>query len=117
MYNNFFLLSKDIVFLIYYEYYLHLQSNLLKLIDKNKRIKNLIEKPIENNYISAGVYVFETKLFNLIEKNKYLDMSSYINLLIKKNKKVGACPIHENWLDIGRVDDFKKANNEYNFSF
>lgn len=86
-------------------------------ISKNKQIKNLIEKPVENNYISAGVYVFETKLFNLIEKNKYLDMSSYINLLIKKNKKVGACPIHENWLDIGRVDDFKKANDEYNFAF
>jgi len=59
---------------------------------KSKKIENLIEKPVQNNYVSAGVYVFETKLFNFI----------------KKNKKIGACPIHENWIDIGTHSDLSK---------
>jgi NDP-sugar pyrophosphorylase family protein len=36
-------------------------------------------------------------------------MSSFINLLVKKNKKVGVCPIHENWLDIGSHSDLNKV--------
>jgi dTDP-glucose pyrophosphorylase len=76
---------------------------------KSKKIENLIEKPVQNNYVSAGVYVFETKLFNFIKKNKYLDMTSLINFFIKKNKKIGACPIHENWIDIGSHSDLNKV--------
>jgi dTDP-glucose pyrophosphorylase len=76
---------------------------------KSKKIENLIEKPVQNNYVSAGVYVFETKLFNFIKKNKHLDMTSLINFCIKKNKKIGACPIHENWIDIGSHSDLNKV--------
>ena len=76
---------------------------------KSKKIENLIEKPVQNNYVSAGVYVFETKLFNFIKKNKHLDMTSLINFFIKKNKKIGACPIHENWIDIGSHSDLNKV--------
>ena len=76
---------------------------------KSKKIENLIEKPVQNNYVSAGVYVFETKLFNFIKKNKHLDMTSLINFFIKNNKKIGACPIHENWIDIGSHSDLNKV--------
>jgi len=75
---------------------------------KSKKIKNLIEKPVQNNYVSAGVYVFETKLFSFIKKNNRIDMTSLINFFIKKNKKIGACPIHENWIDIGTHSDLSK---------
>jgi NDP-sugar pyrophosphorylase family protein len=76
---------------------------------KSRKIENLIEKPVHNNYVSAGVYVFETKLFSFIKKNKHLDMTSLINFFIKKNKKIGACPIHENWIDIGSHSDLSKV--------
>ncbi len=78
-------------------------------ISKGTRIRKLIEKPVEDNFVSVGVYVFESKLFSFIKKNRYLDMSSFINLLVKKNKKVGVCPIHENWLDIGSHSDLNKV--------
>jgi NDP-sugar pyrophosphorylase family protein len=76
---------------------------------KSRKIENLIEKPVHNNYVSAGVYVFETKLFSFIKKNKHLDMTSLINFFIKRNKKIGACPIHENWIDIGSHSDLSKV--------
>jgi dTDP-glucose pyrophosphorylase len=84
----------------------------IKFSKSKKKIEKLIEKPIENNYVSAGVYVFETKLFSFVEKNNYLDMTSLINFFIKRNKRIGACPIHENWIDIGSPADLNKVINK-----
>jgi dTDP-glucose pyrophosphorylase len=81
----------------------------IKFTKSQKKVINLIEKPVYNNFVNAGVYVFETKLFSFIKKNNYLDMTSLINYLIKKNKKIGVCPIHEDWIDIGSHSDLNKV--------
>ena len=36
-------------------------------------------------------------------------MDEFIKNILNKNKKVGTYPLHEYWLDIGKIDDFKKA--------
>jgi len=72
------------------------------------KINNFIEKPTENHFVSAGVYVLNTNLLKLIIKNKYLDMSQLISLAIKKNYKIKGCPIHENWVDVGTHENLDK---------
>ena len=76
-----------------------------------EKVVDLIEKPISKSYVSAGIYVFNPVLFKKIKKNKYLDMSLFINRLLKRKIKITACPIHERWIDIGQHTDYKKANH------
>ena len=48
---------------------------------------------------------------------KYLDMPDLINMLLKKNMKISSFPIHEYWLDIGKKNDFDKAQNDLEVYF
>ena len=36
-------------------------------------------------------------------------MPDLLNIVIKSDMKVTACPIHEYWLDVGEHDTLKKA--------
>ena len=75
-----------------------------------EKVVDLVEKPVSKSYVSAGIYVFDPSLFKKIKNNEYLDMTTFINRLLKNKIKIAACPLHENWLDIGKPTDFKKAN-------
>lgn len=71
------------------------------------------EKPIHRSFVNAGIYVLNPEVFNYIPHNEYYDMPTLFEQLIDKNKKTSVFPIHEYWLDIGRMDDFNKANDNY----
>tara|TARA_B100001059_G_C17560635_1_gene439895 strand:- start:62 stop:733 length:672 start_codon:yes stop_codon:yes gene_type:complete len=76
----------------------------------NFKLKEIIEKPKYNFFINCGIYILSSKIVNKIKKPKYIDMPE---LLFKcsKNKKILIFPIHENWIDIGSIDDYKKAKS------
>tara|TARA_B100001167_G_C16655306_1_gene250598 strand:- start:71 stop:736 length:666 start_codon:yes stop_codon:yes gene_type:complete len=76
-----------------------------------EKVIDLVEKPISQSYVSAGIYVFNPLMFKKIKKNKHMDMTIFINQLIKDKVKISGCPLHESWLDIGQHIDYKKANN------
>ena len=76
-----------------------------------EKVVDLIEKPISKSYVSVGIYVFNPSLFKKIKKNEHLDMTFFINRLLKDKVKISACPLHENWLDIGQRIDYERANN------
>jgi NDP-sugar pyrophosphorylase family protein len=40
-------------------------------------------------------------------------MPTLFNILIEKERKILSFPIHEYWLDIGRIGDFEQAQSEY----
>ena len=48
-----------------------------------------------------------------MKKNHYLDMSDFIMLAIKHQRKVMAFPIHEYWIDIGRYETYQRAEQEW----
>ena len=39
-------------------------------------------------------------------------MTDFIKILIKKNKKIFAFPIYENWQDVGNYKDFLKLKKK-----
>ena len=57
--------------------------------------------------MNAGIYVINKELIRSITTNEYLDMPT----LFEKNLdyKVLIFPFYEYWLDIGRLDDFNRA--------
>ncbi|WP_420799129.1 nucleotidyltransferase family protein [Metasolibacillus meyeri] len=71
------------------------------------------EKPVKRCFINAGIYVLNPEVFDYIPNNQFYDMPALFEELIKRGEKTSVFPIHEHWLDIGRVDDFNRANNEF----
>jgi dTDP-glucose pyrophosphorylase len=70
------------------------------------------EKPIHKFFVNAGIYVLESKLISRVDGGLYLDMPNFLETQIDKGDKVTAFPIHEYWLDIGRIEEYEKANRE-----
>ena len=84
------------------------------VINKNKsRLVRIEEKPFQKFFINAGIYVLNPDIVKKIGKEKKMDMPSLIQNLIDRKEKVNIFPIHEYWLDIGRISEFQKANEDY----
>lgn len=98
-------------------YFKKIISNYGNLTTKGKMISNIIEKPTYVENISIGIYVIKTKLLKLLKKNTYCDVPDFINLLIKKKKKVMSFPLYENWIDIGNLENLKIARKKFNKNF
>lgn len=76
--------------------------------DGNK-ILNMVEKPIQRYFVNAGIYVISSHIIQSVPKNYRIDMPTLLEDHIKKNNNILMFPIHEYWLDIGRMDDFNRA--------
>jgi NDP-sugar pyrophosphorylase family protein len=72
-------------------------------------ISNIDEKPVFTYYSNAGIYIVKREMLKLIKENERLDATDFVDMLIKKDYKVVHFPIREYWLDIGKHDDFTKA--------
>lgn len=84
------------------------------VVKNNKgRITDINEKPTQDYFINAGIYVLEPKILKKIKKNQHLDMTDLIKDCIKKKLKVTAFPIHEYWLDIGLKEDLENAKRNW----
>jgi len=77
--------------------------------DENYQITDYFEKPENSYHVSMGIYVYEPAVLNYIEPGKYLDFPTLVLRLIADGKRVCAYTTDCIWLDIGRPDDYAKA--------
>ena len=80
-----------------------------EILLKGSKIKKIIEKPILNHLVNAGIYVLDKKVIKDLLINKRLMMNDLISNQLKKNKKIMSYPIYEKWIDIGTKFDFYKV--------
>ena len=78
-------------------------------------ITNFQEKPTYTYFANAGIYLFKKDVVQFVPKETYFNATDLLNLLIKKNKKVISFPLRGYWLDIGKHEDYKKANEDIKF--
>ncbi|MBS4240922.1 nucleotidyltransferase family protein [Campylobacter vulpis] len=78
---------------------------------KNGFITHIEEKPMQSFLVSAGIYVCEPQILELLAKNTYLDMPELIEKVMQKGR-VNTFLIEDYWIDIGRLEEFKRANDE-----
>lgn len=76
--------------------------------DGNKII-SMEEKPVHHFFVNAGIYVVSPQIFKSVARNQHIDMPTLLEQRMQENDNVLMFPIHEYWLDIGRMDDFKRA--------
>ncbi len=69
------------------------------------------EKPIARTHINAGVYALDPAALSVLDVDAHCDMPTLFERLQTKKKRTVAYPMHEPWLDVGRPDDLKQANN------
>ena len=79
----------------------------------NEEITSIKEKPIHSFFVNAGVYLLGPECIDLIPSNKFYDMPSLFEKMILNKRKITSFPLKEYWLDIGRMDDYHQANNDY----
>ena len=89
----------------------HIDFGIVEL-DSNNTIKGYIEKPSIDHLVSMGVYVFEPKVLGFVRPNEYLDFPDLVKELIAKGETVKGYVYDGYWLDIGRADDYERANKE-----
>ncbi len=70
------------------------------------------EKPTYTYYSNAGIYLIKKEMFKYIPENELYNATDLIETLIKQNHTVINYPILTYWLDIGKHDDFIKAQED-----
>ncbi len=69
----------------------------------------ITEKPIQRFFINAGIYVVAPETVARTRPVRRLDMPDLVKEIIADGKNVSMFPIREYWLDIGRHEDFDRA--------
>jgi NDP-sugar pyrophosphorylase family protein len=86
-------------------------------LNKDSNIVGYSEKPKIDYLVSMGIYAFSPRIFEYISPNKYLDIPDLIKMLISAGEKVNGYVYDGYWLDIGRPDDYEKANEDLNYVY
>lgn len=76
------------------------------------QISSLKEKPRYTYYSNAGIYLIKKELLDLIPDGVFYNVTDLIDRLLELNKIVVSFPIMGYWLDIGKHEDFIKAQND-----
>ena len=97
------------------EYDFQVPYGVVNVDDKN--ILSIEEKPLYKFFVSGGIYVLDKKVLEFIPDDEFYDMPTLFEKVIEEKLKSISFPIREYWLDIGRMEEFERANNEYHEVF
>ncbi len=84
---------------------------------ENTKIVSVEEKPTQKFFVNAGIYMLNPEVLKYIPKNEFYNMTTLFEKLIDKDENTISFPLDGYWLDIGRFEEYKKANEEYNDVF
>src|SRR5690606_2299613 len=79
---------------------------------EGNKIKSLKEKPRYTYYSNAGIYILHKRLLSMIPKNSFFDVTDLIDKLLEMDYNIISYPINGYWLDIGKHDDYRKAQED-----
>jgi NDP-sugar pyrophosphorylase family protein len=82
-------------------------------IGEGFRLRDYREKPTLQYQVSMGVYMFEPTILEYIAPDTYLDFPDLVLTLIRAGEKVVSYPFDGYWLDIGRHEDYVRAQEEF----
>ena len=77
------------------------------------KVTSIEEKPTQSFFVSAGIYMFSPIVLDFIPKGVFYDMPTLFSELLKQDFAVYPFFIREYWLDIGKMDEYRRANDEY----
>jgi dTDP-glucose pyrophosphorylase len=71
------------------------------------------EKPIQQFFVNAGIYVLSPATLDLIPASQPMDMTTLFEKAFEKGMTTLSFPIREYWMDIGKPEDYDRANQDF----
>jgi dTDP-glucose pyrophosphorylase len=119
-------LLTDVDYLDFFEHFMEMGSHLsvatipyhvdipyaVLEMDTNSFVSSLSEKPKYTYYSNAGIYLLKKEVISLVPYNEFFNATDLIEAIIKNKDKVSSFPILGYWLDIGKMPDFIKAQED-----
>jgi dTDP-glucose pyrophosphorylase/predicted transcriptional regulator len=81
-------------------------------VDGNS-ITSIEEKPTTRHLVSSGIYALSPDALDHVHKHEYLDMPNLFSRLIESGQHTAAYRFTDYWLDIGRMEEFERAQREW----
>jgi dTDP-glucose pyrophosphorylase len=81
-------------------------------VDGKNLATSLKEKPRYTYYSNAGIYFLKRGLLDMIPKGGFYDITDLMEAVLAAGKKLITYPITGYWLDIGKPEDYKKAQED-----
>ncbi|HQS46359.1 MAG: hypothetical protein B7Y12_03715 [Rhizobiales bacterium 24-66-13] len=86
-------------------------------VDSDHRILGMTEKPKHRHFINSGIYAISPQLIDLVPRDEYFDMPTLFSCARAEGHGTCAYPLREYWIDIGHLDDYERANLEFDEVF
>ena len=75
-------------------------------------ITYMVEKPTYRYRINTGIYVLSPDCVAAVIPTKRIDLPTLLEQRIEQKKQVGIYTSYDYWLDIGRMSDYQKAQQD-----
>lgn len=75
-------------------------------------VTGFTEKPTFEFTVSAGIYVFSRSVLDYVPKGEPFGFDQLMLALLSAGESVATYPYDGYWLDIGRHDDYRRANDD-----
>jgi dTDP-glucose pyrophosphorylase/predicted transcriptional regulator len=76
-------------------------------------VQTMAEKPVQKFLVNAGVYVLSPELVKSVLPGVKIDMPTLLEQSIARGSTVTMFPVRDYWLDIGRMEDFRRAQLDF----
>lgn len=100
--------GKQIATIVTFKKQVSIDLGVLK-INKDKTVKEYIEKPTLFYDVSTGIYIFNKKVLAFIKKNKRFDLPELVRLLSRNPNGAKVYEFAGAWFDIGTPSDYEEA--------
>ena len=78
----------------------------------NDRVISFKEKPTYTFYSNGGIYIIKKEILENIPFNQFYDATDLMEKLIAEGGKLITYPNRKYWLDVGKPEDFAKAQSD-----
>jgi len=80
---------------------------------RDGRVTGIAEKPVLTHPVSAGIYVIEPPVLDLLPRDERCDMPDLIRTAIARGLPVHSFAMEDYWVDVGRLEDLEQADRDY----
>lgn len=81
----------------------------------NNHVLSFREKPTYTYYSNAGIYLIKKEVLQMIPKELFYNSTDLMQKVIERGLKLISYPIRSYWLDIGKHEDFQKAQEDVKY--
>ncbi|WP_298542668.1 nucleotidyltransferase family protein [uncultured Aquimarina sp.] len=80
----------------------------------NGRVKSFKEKPTYTYYSNGGIYLMKRSALRFLPNDSFFNATDLMEKLINEGLKVVSYPLTGYWLDVGKHEDFERAQRDIN---